>query len=370
VKLSLDRITEVPDPSVAPTSALVALLCFLRVEISQNGRVSRVRNRHRFSTGFQMASMPRQVVTAAHCIEHFRRKDGITERQEMSAIYALSYLQLNKVDKSKWFDTKVLQGLGAQTVRSWKSEFPSSGEQLRHLLEKGTYGYKELDAALLQLSGPLRGVVGLNPVPWTTMFRSGALFIANGFPKYYEKEVGMSYANKPPVPMYAAYQDMERPVTLHAETKTFQLPSVSYYGFSGGPLCARRKDILPPTLREIVARLFSAVLPPVQPPAEPRCSASTRKRGETRTAVDPVTGEDLDYPTGKLPPLQPVVYTTQGWLAGQKECSSFSRQSCQICHAQNLGLCSFTFGDQRPGSPAWALFHSLNSSVLSVGAFL
>jgi hypothetical protein len=188
------------------------------------------------TVGFQIAGMPGQVFTAGHCVEDCNPgKDGKMQRAEASTIYALSYRQFEKVDKHHRFSLSFLQEMGAQQVRSWKSDYPSSGKLLQ-LWGKGKAGtIRDVDGALLQLSAPLSGMVGLNPATWTTVFRPGTVFLTLGLPRYYEKEVGMSYLNEPLVAIYSADQDLRHPVTLHAEAKTFKSPLVIHPGFSGGP---------------------------------------------------------------------------------------------------------------------------------------
>ncbi len=283
----------------------MALVRFKKVEASENGRVVDVWKENNVCIGFQLAGMPGQVFTAAHCVSSCKPgKEGTMIRGEASTMYALSYQQFEKVDKHKLFSVSFLREIGAQQVRSWKSDIPSSGDLLQMGLDRKADKLSDVDGALLQLCGPLSGVVGLNPARWTTMFRPGAVFLTLGLPLYYEKEVGIFSSNEPQVAIYSANQDLAKPVTLRADTRSFWLPLVIYPGFSGGPICARRKDIVRPRLLDVIARPFLALLPAVQPPPQPCCPASTRQRGETRIAVDPATWEELDYPLGMFQATQ------------------------------------------------------------------
>jgi hypothetical protein len=149
---------------------------------------------------------------------------GQLARSEASRFLALGYQQFRSLQKNEWFDENRLQQLGAQEVVSFKSEYPPSAEQLQNRLKGNMDVYGASDAALLQLSGPLKGVVGLNLAPGNVMFRPGALFLAIGLPKSFERLVGgVSPRDARRVAVYSAFQDLQDPVTLFADEETFDL---------------------------------------------------------------------------------------------------------------------------------------------------
>jgi hypothetical protein len=303
-KLFVDRSTPVAtaDTRKAPTDGLVALVGFGRVELSTGGRVDDVMEMRKISSGFQLADEPNQVLTAGHCVEMLppAPKIGQLARSEASHFFALSYKQFRSLKRYEWFDMNRLQQVGAQEVVRFKSEYPPSAEQLQNRLKGNMDVYGASDAALLQLSGPLKGVVGLKLAPRNVMFRPGAPFLAIGLPKRYECSIGVSPMKAPRIAVYSAFQDLQDPVTLFADEETFDLSSMGTTGFSGGPLCARVDDILPASLLDVFARPILAVLPILQPPVKPSPPPSTRLASELRTAVDPVTREEMTYPAGEF----------------------------------------------------------------------
>ncbi len=299
----MDRLMEVPDTTVPPTSALVRLVCFYKVEKSERGRVLGVSESRGLSVGFQVKNMPRHVFTAGHGVETLKPDPPGTRvltRREAPLIYALGIEQFKKMSQAQWYDVSVLEQLGAQQVLSFRSEYPSTGQQLERQFGGDFSLYGDLDVALLRLAGPLSGVVGLPLAPFTTKFRPGALFLAIGTPPMIEETLGVHSANAFRVPVYSANQDLRAEVTLSGEAITFDRSSVSYMGFSGGPICARLADVVAPSFLEVLARPIEAFLPMVELPPGPAPPPTTRKAREILTAVDPITGEDLRYPTGEL----------------------------------------------------------------------
>jgi hypothetical protein len=274
----LTPIAEV-DTKVAPTDALVVLVAFGRAEYSTEGQVDDVIQMRKIFSGFQMADEPNQVLTARHCVERLipGLKIGQLGRSEASRIFALSYQEFKTLTMSELLDINRLLALGAQEVVNWQSGYPSSAQQLQNRLAGSISVYGKSDAAVLQLSGPLKGVVGLNPVPGNVMFRPGAPFLAIGLPKSHETPMGVSPKTAQRVAVYSAFQDMENSVTLFADEEAFDLSSVGTTGFSGGPLCARVDDILPASILDVFARPILAVL---QPPVKPSPPPSTRLAGD------------------------------------------------------------------------------------------
>jgi hypothetical protein len=302
-QLLVDQLIKVPDTTVPPAWALVVLVCFYMVEEAERGRVVAVTERRGLSVGFQVEKMPKHVLTAGHCVERLRNDTPgakVLSRGEASVIYALGFGQFKKMSQAQWYDVSVLEQFGAQQVLSFKSEFPSSGQLLEGRFEGNVNLYGEVDVALLRLAGPLSGVVGLPLAPWTTKFRPGALFLAMGTPDVFETNLGVYDGNPLRIPIYSANQDLMAQVTLAEEASTFEFSSVTYPGFSGGPICARIADVVPPSFFELLARPILAFLPMVELPPEPRRRPTMRKAGDTVPAVDPVTGEALGYPTGEL----------------------------------------------------------------------
>jgi hypothetical protein len=129
---------EVPDTAVPPCLALVVLVCFFKVETSEKGprarRVLTVLERVGLNVGFQVKTMPRHVLTAGHCVESVQEKfllgSRVLAQGEASVIYALGVEQFKKIDQAQWYDVSVLEEFGAQQVLSFKSEYPSSEQQL------------------------------------------------------------------------------------------------------------------------------------------------------------------------------------------------------------------------------------------------
>jgi hypothetical protein len=305
--LVLDHLSRIPafGPQVPPASSLVVLLSLTYTLTYQGGRVVNQEKVREILMGFQIASMAMEVMTAGHCIQSVDLEQSGLVQREASEIYAVPFTTWQYLQPSQWFDIITLEKAGAQKVLSWQSDFPSSGQQLKDWLNGNPTSMAEHDAAILKLSGPLRGVVGLAPAASTTRFRIGAPFLSFGLPDELE-DLGQPTPNIPQTAIYSCYQDSRAPVTLSADSRTFTLSSVVMPGFSGGPLCAREKDIIAPTLLDALALLIKPFSPSKEAPKQQPCPPTTRQGGDTITAVDPATGEALAYPTGEHMPLAAV----------------------------------------------------------------
>ncbi len=209
-----------------------------------------------------------------------------------------------------------LRNWGTQDVLSLRSEYPKSAKQLLSL-RKGKPTVRinaKRDVAVLKLAGPLTGVKGLTPAAWATTFRQGTPFLSIGLPL--EKEEGGSLKpNIPRTAVYFCYQELDSPVILSAEIKSFQLSSLTMPGFSGGPLCACKQDIIAPTFGDALAVLTRPFSPMLEAPRQPPCPPSTRQAGVTVPAVDPDIGGEIRYPTGESMPVKAVVRTEQEYLS-------------------------------------------------------
>ncbi len=340
-RLLRDQLMTTPDfaPQVPPADSLVVLISEIYSETHQSGRPVRRRRYRDVFLGFQLAGMPSHVMTAGHCIE-FAQPVGMTlVRTEASVIRALPYPIWVKLRGLQRFDTAVLEELGAQDVLSLRSEYPKSAKQLQSVRKgKPTVLINaKRDVAVLKLAGPLTGVKGLTPAAWTTMFRLGTPFFSIGLPLEKE-EGGSSKPNIPRTAIYSCYQEFDSPVILSAETKSFQLSSVAMSGFSGGPLCARKQDIMAPTLGDALAVLIRPFFPKLEAPKQPPCPPSTRQAGVTVPAVDPVTGEELRYPTGESIPVEAVFSTEREYVGtGVQIATHYCNPICTI-----WALCKLT----------------------------
>jgi hypothetical protein len=240
----VDRLTVIADDDIngALLSAFVVLVALGGIEYFREGRVDGVKQQRKVFSGFQLADEPNQVMTAGHCVETLPRVEtGKLARSEASRIFALRYQQYITLKKFEVFNLSRLQEVGAQEVVSFKSEYPASADQLQNRLAGSNSVYEDSDAALLELSSPLAGVVGLNLAPKTVMFRPGAPFLAVGLPKSFETRAGAgSPRDDPRVAVYSAFQDLEEPVMLYADEKTLSCPQ--WYNLAW---VLRRADMCP-----------------------------------------------------------------------------------------------------------------------------